>query len=160
MFNTLKEMQETIPYEDLCKYTYESVGKSAEEIKELLKSHDIEVTDSVAKECYDFMKDIDVMTDDELMMISGGERNGPKQIIKTARMTLTAGRETLAPPVGPVLKYLGINGSDFLNEFNARTKTYEGKRVHTKIDVYVDYSFSFIVESPRPSKEILPPLPL
>ena len=33
MFNFLKEMQETIPYEDLCKYTYESVGKSAEEIK-------------------------------------------------------------------------------------------------------------------------------
>ena len=29
MFNFLKEMQETISYEDLCKYTYESVGKSS-----------------------------------------------------------------------------------------------------------------------------------
>ena len=72
MFNTLKEMQETIPYEDLCKYTYESVGKAPKGIIELLKSHDIEVTDSVAQECYDFIKELRTMEDDELENVAGG----------------------------------------------------------------------------------------
>ena len=79
MFNTLKEMQETISYEDLCKYTYESFGKSPAEIKELLKSYNIEVTDSVAKECFVFMESINVINDDQLDNVSGGHVSSSNQ---------------------------------------------------------------------------------
>ena len=72
MFNTLKEMQEALSYTDLCKYADESLGKSAEEIKEILKSHDIEVTDSTANECYEFMKGINVLSEEELDNVAGG----------------------------------------------------------------------------------------
>ena len=72
MFNTLKEMQETLSYDDLCKYANESLGKSSEEIKELLKSYGVEVSDSTANECYEFIKGIDVVSDEELENVAGG----------------------------------------------------------------------------------------
>lgn len=152
MINILKELQEAIPYEDLCKYTTESLDKTAEEI---LKSHEIEVSDFVAEECYDYVKDINIMTVDELSMITDGEENGAKWIINSVKISLIGGRKTSAPPVGSVLKFLGINSSDFFNEFNARTKEYEGEKIQTVINVYVDHSFSFTMKSPITSARIM-----
>lgn len=72
MFNTLKEMQETIPYKDLCKYANMSLGKSPEEIKALLKSYGVEVSNIAANECYELIKDINVVSDEELDNVAGG----------------------------------------------------------------------------------------
>lgn len=72
MFNTLKEIQETLSYDDLRKYAAESLDKSPVEIKELLKSYNIEVSDSAANECYELVNSINIVGEEELENVTGG----------------------------------------------------------------------------------------
>ena len=72
MFNTLKEIEDALSYENLCKYTDEVMGKSKEEIKEILKSHNIEASDFAVDECYDYIKDITAISEEELENVAGG----------------------------------------------------------------------------------------
>ena len=78
-----------------------------------------------------------------------GEKMGQhKKIIHEVKLLLPGGKATSAPPVGPALKNYGINAQAFLNEFNARSRKYEGMRVPAIITVYEDHSFTFIIKTP------------
>ena len=72
MFNTLKELKESLLPEELLKYSLELQGKSSEELKAILKAHDIEISDVVANECYERLNTVKTMSDEELENVTGG----------------------------------------------------------------------------------------
>ena len=72
MYNTLKQIQEALSDEDLNKYANKAIGKNAEEIVEILKKDNIEVSLEAAKECVDYLKSIDIVSDEELENVTGG----------------------------------------------------------------------------------------
>jgi len=75
-----------------------------------------------------------------------------KVILKKVRLTLPAGKATVAPPVGSMLGQYGINMMDFCKAFNAETKSLENNiSIPVLVTVYKDKSFSFIVKKPRVS---------
>ena len=86
MINSLKELRENVPLEDLDKYYKESSGKNAEEIRELLKGYNVEVSLECANECYEFCKRV-VELDEELASASGGIGNSgiPEHIAELIR---------------------------------------------------------------------------
>jgi len=71
-----------------------------------------------------------------------------KKITKVIKLQLTAGKATMAPPVGPALGQAGINGQQFVLKFNESTKEQMGEVVPVIITVYEDRSFSFITKTP------------
>ena len=72
MFNTLNELKGSLSIEELLKYSNELVGKSSEEIKAVLKTHDIEVSDMAAGECFEYLNAVKTMSDEELENVTGG----------------------------------------------------------------------------------------
>lgn len=76
MINSLKQLQETLSKEDLARYYNESTGKTPEEIKELFKNNNIEISDEAAIECFEFCKNIVDITKDGLdEQVVGGRHN-------------------------------------------------------------------------------------
>ena len=45
-----------------------------------------------------------------------------KKIVGYVKLQLNAGKATMQPPVGPALGPYGVNGMNFVKEFNERTK--------------------------------------
>lgn len=45
-----------------------------------------------------------------------------KKIVGIVKLQLNAGKATMQPPVGPALGPYGVNGMNFVKEFNERTK--------------------------------------
>jgi len=60
------------------------------------------------------------------------------------KLQIPAAKATASPPVGPALGQHGVNISQFIKEFNERTKDQAG----FKITVYADRSFSFVTKTP------------
>lgn len=89
------------------------------------------------------------LQNEELQDVSGGK--GAKKVIDIVKYSIPAGNAASDPSLGPVLRNYGINVTDFINEFNAKTKEYEGVKVHTTITIFVDHSFVFLVKSPPAS---------
>ena len=54
----------------------------------------------------------------------------------------------MQPPVGPALGPYGVNGANFVKEFNERTKNDIGLIIPVVITIYADRSFSFITKTP------------
>ena len=52
MINSLEELRNSLTLDDLNKYYEESIGKNPEEIKDLLKGHDVEISIECADDCY------------------------------------------------------------------------------------------------------------
>lgn len=74
-----------------------------------------------------------------------------KKITKIIKLQLAAGKATMAPPVGPALGQAGVNGQQFVMQFNEATKDKIGDVIPVVITVYEDRSFSFITKTPPAS---------
>ena len=59
-----------------------------------------------------------------------------------------AGQATPAPPIGPALGAHGANISEFVKQFNDRTRDQMGMTIPVEISIYKDRSFDFIMKSP------------
>ena len=71
-----------------------------------------------------------------------------KQVQGEARFQVPGGQATPAPPVGTSLGKFGINLGQFVQQFNDRTKEYNGTPIPVIVTVYNDRSFDFVTKSP------------
>jgi large subunit ribosomal protein L11 len=71
-----------------------------------------------------------------------------KQVQRTLKIQAPGGQATPAPPVGPALGQAGVNPGQFIQQFNDRTKAFNGKIVGCVITVYQDRTFDFEIKSP------------
>jgi large subunit ribosomal protein L11 len=71
-----------------------------------------------------------------------------KQMVGQAKFQVPGGQATPAPPVGTSLGKFGINLGQFVQQFNDRTKEYNGTPIPVVVTVYNDRSFEFVTKSP------------
>jgi large subunit ribosomal protein L11 len=71
-----------------------------------------------------------------------------KQLVGQAKFQVPGGSATPAPPVGTSLGKYGINLGQFVQQFNDRTKEYNGTPIPVIVSVYNDRSFDFVTKSP------------
>ena len=71
-----------------------------------------------------------------------------KQVTGQAKFQVPGGQATPAPPVGTSLGKFGINLGQFVQQFNDRTKEYNGTPIPVIVTVYNDRSFEFETKSP------------
>ena len=71
-----------------------------------------------------------------------------KEIIKTIKLDIEAGKANPAPPVGTVLGPAGINLQEFCTKYNEATRDKMGDIVPVEISIYEDRSFDFIIKTP------------
>jgi large subunit ribosomal protein L11 len=71
-----------------------------------------------------------------------------KQLVGQAKFQVPGGQATPAPPVGTSLGRYGINLGQFVQQFNDRTKEYNGTPIPVIVSVYSDRSFDFVTKSP------------
>ncbi|GBD07374.1 50S ribosomal protein L11 [bacterium HR21] len=74
-----------------------------------------------------------------------------RKVVGTFKLLLKAGEATMAPPVGPAFGQRGLNGMEFVKQFNARTARMAGMLVPVVVTYYSDKSFTFVVKSPPAS---------
>ncbi|MGE0758835.1 MAG: 50S ribosomal protein L11 [Pirellulaceae bacterium] len=74
-----------------------------------------------------------------------------KQVVGQAKFQVPGGQATPAPPVGTSLGRFGINLGQFVQQFNDRTREYNGTPIPVIVTVYNDRSFEFICKSPPAS---------
>ncbi|HEV7736095.1 MAG TPA: 50S ribosomal protein L11 [Chlamydiales bacterium] len=83
-----------------------------------------------------------------------------KQLVKTIKLQIPAGKANPAPPIGPALGSAGINIMAFCKEFNAKTQDKAGDILPVVIYVYKDKTFTFITKQSPVSRMILKELGL
>ena len=71
-----------------------------------------------------------------------------KQVTGQAKFQVPGGQATPAPPVGTSLGRFGINLGQFVQQFNDRTKEFNGTPIPVIVTVYNDRSFDFVTKSP------------
>lgn len=71
-----------------------------------------------------------------------------KQKVGQAKFQVPGGQATPAPPVGTSLGKFGINLGQFVQQFNDKTKDFNGMPIPVVVSVYNDRSFDFIIKSP------------
>ncbi len=71
-----------------------------------------------------------------------------KQVSGMAKFQVPGGQATPAPPVGTSLGKYGINLGQFVQQFNDRTREYNGTPIPVVVTVYNDRSFEFVTKSP------------
>ncbi|QEG24018.1 50S ribosomal protein L11 [Mariniblastus fucicola] len=71
-----------------------------------------------------------------------------KQVTGQAKFQVPGGQATPAPPVGTSLGKFGINLGQFVQQFNDRTKEFNGTPIPVVVTVYNDRSFEFETKSP------------
>jgi large subunit ribosomal protein L11 len=77
-----------------------------------------------------------------------------KPIKTQLKITIPAGRASMAPPIGPTLAPYGINGQEFCNQFNEKTKEDNGILTPVILTIYDDRSFDFELKTP-PTSELI-----
>ncbi len=77
-----------------------------------------------------------------------------KKIKAVAKIQLSGGKATPAPPVGTVLGPQGINLMQFCKEYNAKTSGQVGQIVPVEVTIFQDGSFTFILKTP-PATDLL-----
>ncbi|MFN3305696.1 MAG: 50S ribosomal protein L11 [Candidatus Kapaibacteriota bacterium] len=78
-----------------------------------------------------------------------------KKVLGLFKLQLPAGEATMSPPVGPAFGQRGLNGVEFVKQFNARTAKQKGTILPVVVTFYSDKSFTFVVKSPPASVLIL-----
>lgn len=71
-----------------------------------------------------------------------------KKLLGTFKLQIPAGQATMAPPVGPAFGQRGLNGSEFVKQFNAKTQKDGGILTPALVSFYSDKTFTFVVKSP------------
>ncbi len=72
-----------------------------------------------------------------------------KKIDGYINLHVPAGAANPSPPIGPALGQRGVNIMEFCKAFNAKTQEMEkNSPIPTKITVYVDKSFTFVIKTP------------
>lgn len=71
-----------------------------------------------------------------------------KQVTGLAKFQVPGGQATPAPPVGTSLGKFGINLGQFVQQFNDRTKEFNGTPIPVIVTVYNDRTFDFVTKSP------------
>ena len=71
-----------------------------------------------------------------------------KQLVGQAKFQVPGGQATPAPPVGTSLGKFGINLGQFVQQFNDRTREYNGTPIPVVVSVFNDRSFEFVTKSP------------
>jgi large subunit ribosomal protein L11 len=71
-----------------------------------------------------------------------------KKVMGTFKLQLNAADATMAPPVGPAFGQRGLNGMEFVKQFNAKTTKQKGTILPVVVTFFSDKSFTFIVKSP------------
>lgn len=77
-----------------------------------------------------------------------------KEVKKIIKITIPAGRATMAPPIGPTLAPYGINAGEFCNQFNEKTREDNGILTPVVLTIYEDRTFSFVLKTP-PTSELI-----
>lgn len=78
-----------------------------------------------------------------------------KKVMGSFKLQLKAGEATMAPPVGPAFGQRGLNGAEFVKQFNAKTDKQRGMIFPALITFYSDKSFTFVVKTPPATVLIL-----
>ena len=71
-----------------------------------------------------------------------------KKLLGTFKLQLNASQASMAPPVGPAFGQRGLNGMEFVKQFNAKTQKQAGTLLPVVVSYYSDKSFTFIVKTP------------
>lgn len=71
-----------------------------------------------------------------------------KKITAVVRLQMSAGKATLAPPVGPALSQYGINMAQFVRDYNAQTAPQAGMIIPAEITIFDDRSYKFVCKTP------------
>jgi large subunit ribosomal protein L11 len=71
-----------------------------------------------------------------------------KKLIGSFKLQIPAGQATMAPPVGPAFGQRGLNGMEFVKQFNAKTQKEAGMVTPVLVSFYSDKTFTFVVKSP------------
>ena len=71
-----------------------------------------------------------------------------KKVAGIFKLQLNAGEATMAPPVGPAFGQRGLNGMEFVKQFNAKTAKQKGTILPIVVTFFGDKSFTFEVKSP------------
>jgi large subunit ribosomal protein L11 len=71
-----------------------------------------------------------------------------KQLVGQAKFQVPGGSATPAPPVGTSLGKFGINLGQFVQQFNDRTREYNGTPIPVIVSVFSDRTFEFVTKSP------------
>ncbi|HSV26436.1 MAG TPA: 50S ribosomal protein L11 [Sedimentisphaerales bacterium] len=74
-----------------------------------------------------------------------------KELVTKIKLQAPGGAATPAPPIGPALGQHGINIGQFVQQFNERTREFNGMTVPVVISVFSDRSFTFELKSPPAS---------
>lgn len=74
-----------------------------------------------------------------------------KKVAGMFKLQLKAGEASMAPPVGPAFGQRGLNGMEFVKQFNAKTQGDKGMIIPVVVTFYKDKSFTFITKSPPAS---------
>ena len=77
-----------------------------------------------------------------------------KKVLAIAKLQITAGQATPAPPVGTALGQHGVNIMDFCKQYNEATQQYAGQVIPVELTIYEDRSFSFVLKQP-PAAELI-----
>jgi large subunit ribosomal protein L11 len=71
-----------------------------------------------------------------------------KKVAGTFKLQLPGGQATMAPPVGPAFGQRGLNGMEFVKQFNAKTQKTPGQITPALVTFYSDKTFTFELKSP------------
>ena len=74
-----------------------------------------------------------------------------KELVTQIKLQAPGGAATPAPPIGPALGQHGVNIGQFVQQFNERTREFNGMTVPVVISVFSDRSFTFELKSPPAS---------
>ncbi len=71
-----------------------------------------------------------------------------KKVMGTFKLQLLGGQATMSPPVGPAFGQRGLNGMEFVKQFNAKTQKQAGTLLPAVVTFFSDKSFTFIIKTP------------
>ncbi len=74
-----------------------------------------------------------------------------KKVAGTFKLQLKAGEASMAPPIGPAFGQRGLNGMEFVKQFNGKTAKDKGFVFPVLITFYSDKSFTFEIKTPPAS---------